>query len=53
MFVGSAFGGLAGTLLGKYLTYKSMAKDRGLQDKYDNTKAVTDSGKLALLQNMP
>ena len=53
MFIGSAFGGLAGTLLGKYLTYKSMAKDRGLQDKYDNTKAVTDSGKLALLQNMP
>lgn len=53
MFTGGALGGLAGTLLGKYLTYKSMAKDRGLQDKYDNTKVVTDSGKLALLQNMP
>lgn len=51
--LGGAIGGLAGTLLGKYLTYKSMVKDRGLQDKYDNISAATDSGKLALLQNMP
>lgn len=51
--LGGVIGGVAGTLLGKYLTYKSMVKDRGLQDKYNNYSAATDSGKLALLQNMP